>query len=194
MNQQFSLFKEPQPRRGKYNLFLGIFPDSGTAQSIIELAHALRLKRGLRGRVRPLSHLHMSLFFLGSTNDIPASAVEMIGQVCQPVAAATRPFEIGFNQVMSFHGRAGNHPLVFAGDEDGNQGARKLQGLLGAKFLQDSSAPRKFIPHLTLLYDRLELPAEPVKPVFWTVKDIVLVRSEVGATKYDWLGRWEFST
>jgi len=194
MNQQLSFFKEPQPRPAKYNLFLGIFPDSGTARSIIERAEALRLKHGLRGRVRPVSHLHVSLFFLGSVNDVPASIVEMIGLVCQTVVATTHCFEISFNRVMSFHGQAGNHPLVLMGDENGNQSVRNLQGLLGAKFLRGSSATRKFIPHLTLLYDRLELTPEPVEPVFWVVKEIVLVRSEIGATKYDCLGRWKFST
>jgi RNA 2',3'-cyclic 3'-phosphodiesterase len=194
MNQQLSFFREPQSRPAKYNLFLGIFPDSCTARSIIELADTLRQKHGLRGRVRPVSHLHVSLFFLGGVNDVPACAVEAISQVCKTVVAATHPFEISFIRLMSFHGRAGNHPLVFVGDDDGNQSVRKLQGLLGAKFLRGSSATHKFIPHLTLLYDRLELAPEPVGPVFWTVKEIVLVRSEVGATKYDWLGQWKFST
>src|SRR5476649_605198 len=81
MNQQLSFFKEPEPRVAKYNLFLGIFPDSSKAQSIIEFADTLRRKHGLRGRVRPVSHLHVSLFFLGGVNDVPASAVEVIGQV-----------------------------------------------------------------------------------------------------------------
>jgi len=56
MNQQLSFFNEPEPCVAKYNLFLGIFPDSGTARSIIELADTLRRKHGLRGRVRPVSH------------------------------------------------------------------------------------------------------------------------------------------
>jgi len=194
MNQQLSFFKEPQPRPAKYNLFLSIFPDSGTARSIIKLADTLRQKHGLRGRVRPVSHLHVSLFFLGGVNDIPASAMEVIGQVCKTVVADTHIFEISFNRVMSFHERVGNHPLVFVGDDDGNQSVRKLQGLLDAKFLRGSHTTRKFIPHLTLLYDRLKLAPKPVEPVFWTVREIVLVRSEIGATKYDWLGRWKFST
>ena len=194
MNQQLSFFEEPQSRVTKYNLFLGIFPDSSTAQSMIEFADSLRHKHGLRGRVRPISHLHVSLFYLGGVNDIPASAMEVIGQVCKTVVANTHIFEISFNRVMSFHGRVGNHPLVFVGDDDGNQSVRKLQGLLDAKFLRGSHSTRKFIPHLTLLYDRLELAPKPVEPVFWTVKEIVLVRSEIGATKYNSLGRWKFST
>jgi 2'-5' RNA ligase len=48
------------------------------------------------------------------------------------------------------------------------------------------------VPHLTLLYDKKHFDSTGIKPVFWTVREIVLVASEVGATKYHLLGRWEF--
>ena len=47
-----------------------------------------------------------------------------------------------------------------------------------------------FSPHLTLLYDKQVLQKQPVDPVSWTVSEIVLVRSEVGAAKYHQLDRW----
>jgi 2'-5' RNA ligase len=191
MDDQLSFFKEPSTRPAKYNLFLGIFPDAYTAGSVVEFGNGFRQKNELRGRVRPASHLHVSLFFIGGVDEVPAYAVEVVGQRCKTVAAATRPFEIRFDRVRSFHGRPGNHPLVLVGDERGSEGAKKLHESLCAEFLKHPSRARQFIPHLTLLYDRLELAPVSVEPISWMVREFVFVCSEVGATKYDSLGRWE---
>lgn len=195
MAKQFSLFETPRPSLPKYNVFLAIFPDDRTARTIIELGSTLRQTLGMHGRLRPVSHLHVSLLFLGGTMVVPEKIVEVIGRVCQTVAAVTSPFEIKFDQVLSFRGRPGNHPLVLVGDDQVNTGARNLLGCLNAEFAKHfpwpASAPQ-FVPHLTLLYDKQELAPRPVGPVGWTATEMVLVRSEVGATQYDWLGRWAF--
>jgi len=177
-----------------YNLFLGVFPDEATARAVVELAEALRLKHGLPGRVRPQRHLHVSLYFLGQMEEVPPTLAEDAGRICGPVAAATGPFVINFNQVFSFHGRPGNHPCVLTGEERENEGIHRLHGALHAAFaggFPSNHPGRKFIPHLTLLYDQKQLPPEPIGPVYWTVKEIMLVCSEVGATRYHWLGRWK---
>jgi RNA 2',3'-cyclic 3'-phosphodiesterase len=190
MYEQLSFFETPQPRSFKYNVFLAIFPDHYIAEQIISLGNMLRQTHGMRGRLRPISHLHVSLIFLGGTADVPAEAVvETIGHACKTVTAVTSPFEIGFNRVLSFRGHPENRPLVLANDNHENVELRNLHGLLHIKFA--SSTP-KFVPHLTLLYDNQELTPKSIDPVRWTAKEIVLVRSEVGATKYDWLGRWAF--
>lgn len=195
MYKQLSLFETPQPRPAKYSLFLAIFPDHRTAQQIIDLGNTLRKTHGMSAKLRPISHLHVSLLFLGGTMGVPETVVEAISHVCKAVTVITSPFEIMFDRVLSFRGQPGNHPLVLVDDNHGNDGVRNLHGLLRAKFAKyvssTSSAP-KFMPHLTLLYDKQELTPKAIKPVYWTVKEIVLVRSEVGATKYHWLGRWVF--
>jgi 2'-5' RNA ligase len=101
-----------------------------------------------------------------------------------------RPFEIRFERVMSFQ----NNAMVLVGDDHGNRGIRDLLGMLCAEFAKHhfGTGTSTFVPHLTLLYDRKRLACIPVEPVCWTVKEIVLVNSEVGATKYHPLGRWEF--
>jgi 2'-5' RNA ligase len=186
MYEQLSFFETPQPRSFKYNVFLAIFPDHYIAEQIISLGNTLRQIHGLRGRLRPISHLHVSLLFLGGTAHVPS---EVVVDVCKAVTAVTSPFEIGFNRVLSFQGHLGNHPLVLVNDNYGNGELRNLHGLLHTKF---ASPTPKFVPHLTLLYDNQELTPKSIDPVCWTAKEIVLVRSEVGATKYDWLGRWVF--
>lgn len=195
MYQQLSFFETPQPRLPKHSLFLAIFPDHRTAQQIMDLGNTLRQIHGMRGRLRPISHLHVSLLFLGHALNVPETVAETVGLVCKSVIAVTHPFEIEFNQMRSFRGRSGNHPLVLVDDNHGNDGVRNLHELLSAEFSKHFFQPRstsKFVPHLTLLYDRQELTPKLVEPVSWTAKEIVFVCSEVGATKYHWLGRWAF--
>lgn len=125
--------------------------------------------------------------------NMPEAVVGTIGRACKAAIAVTNPFEIEFNRVLSFRGRPGNHPLVLVDENRGNDGVRNLQDLLGAEFIKyfpSPTSPPKFVPHLTLLYDKQELAPKSIEPVSWMVKEIVLVRSEVGLTKYHWLGRW----
>jgi 2'-5' RNA ligase len=195
MYKQLSLFETPRPRLSKYSLFLAIFPDHHTARQIIDHGNTIRRIHGMRGRLRPMRHLHVSLLFLGHASEVPETVVETAGHVCKAVTAGTSPFEIKFDRVQSFRGRPGNHPLVLVDDNHGNDGVRNLHGLLSAEFWKYFSSPPstpKFVPHLTLLYDKQELTPKPVEPVCWTAKEIVFVCSELGATKYCWLARWTF--
>ena len=61
MNEQLSLFETPRPSGPAYNLILAIIPDDYTAQQIIALGNSLRKMHNLRGKLRPVTHLHVSL-------------------------------------------------------------------------------------------------------------------------------------
>lgn len=74
-----------------------------------------------------------------------------------------------------------------------SEGITSLHRLLCVEFAKLGSSTLKapkFVPHLTLLYDEQELAPQSVDPVCWIVKEIALVLSEVGATKYHWLKSW----
>lgn len=191
MHQQLSFFEEPvPPPANKYGLFLAIFPDRYTAEKIIDLGSTLRQTHRLQGRLRPTTHLHVSLLPLGGASDVSATVVEAIGQVCKKVTKVTRPFEIEFNRVMRF--RTAN-ALVLADVDRKNTEVINLRESLCAEFAKYFPSRRplpRFIPHLTLLYDKQELAPKPIEPVSWMVKEVGLVRTEVGMTKYDWLERW----
>jgi 2'-5' RNA ligase len=193
MDRQLTLFDEPQPGEYQYNVFLAIFPDPYTARYIADLGNTLRRKHGIRGSVRPVSHLHVSLHSNDRIQNAPKIPEKAVDNVCKSVTAAVQPFEIKFDRVMSFQRKPGNRPLVLVNDEHENNGVTKLHKSLCAEFAKidaSSRANRKLFPHVTLLYDNHEVAPQPVEPVHWMVKEIVLVRSEVGATRYERLGSW----
>lgn len=193
MYEQLSLFAAPQPHVPEYSLVLAIFPDPGMAQRLTDLGDNLRGKHGMHGRLRPTSHLHVSLPLPNFRTNSLKTMFKTIDRVSKTVVAITCPFEINFDRVMSYGRKPGNRPIVLAGDDRGNDGVKKFHGLLRAEFAKYISRPRstsKFNPHVTLLYDQQELVSKPIEPVYWTVRKIVLVLSEVGATKYHRLGSW----
>jgi 2'-5' RNA ligase len=200
MSEQLFLFEAPPPPalsplpHPVFNLVLAVFPDHQTALQISDRGSSLRKTNRMFGRMRPPHLLHVSLPIPGRARTPLEALIESLFCACQEVTATTDPFEMRFDRVMSFRGRPGNHPLVLVNDKHGNDGIMKLYGLLLAEFAKymKAAVPKsQFVPHLTLLYDKQELAPRSIEPVRWTVREISLVASEVGATKYHPIKRWE---
>jgi 2'-5' RNA ligase len=188
MNEQLSFFETAKPSGPYLKLVLAIFPDTYTAQRIREFGKSLRKMHGLMGNLRPAAHLHVSLPIPRRIVHPPETAIQRIDRACKAVAPIMSPFEIKFDRVLSFRG---SHAIVFLNDNHESHEILGLYRLLCAEFakLGSASAP-KFEPHLTILYDQKELRPKSIDPVCWLVQEIVLVLSEVGATKYHRLGCW----
>lgn len=194
MNQQLDLFglPDPEPPKFKYGVFLAIFPDQFTADHISSQAARIRKKHGLHGRLRPTNHLHISLHPLGGYSVVPYKIVPFVAEICRVATANIPPFKIELDQALSF--RSGDHrPLVLANHTNGNSTLTKLHQAIRTELSRHLhySKNLRFNPHLTLLYDQQIIPEESIDPICWTANEVVLVCSEIGATKYERLGRWE---
>ena len=197
MDQQLSLFEDRRPNDGKFSFFLALFPDPSTARRIIELGDTIRGEHGMHSRLRPLTHLHISLHFFGYASDVSEALTAILDPTCKTIAARTLRFDIELDRIMSFRGRPGNHPLVLVGDDQRNVALKKLHQSIEVQLVKSRLASRpnnKFMPHVTLLYDKQILAPTPIDPVAWRVEEMVLVRSEVGATKYEKPGRWKLGS
>jgi len=101
------------------------------------------------------------------------------------------PFEVCFDRVLSYANKQVKHPVVLTDGSDGNNELMALHRELRVALGMGKSS---FSPHITLLCDTKDVAAESIEPIRWTVDEVVLIRSEVGATKYEHLGRWRFGT
>lgn len=165
-------------------LFFAIVPPPETAMRISALATILKRAHGFTARLTPPARLHVSLFFLGG---LPQEAVQASR------AAATdlqmTPFEVSFDRSVSFRGAPGGRPFVLAGD-DGVRQLLAFQQTLGAALSKTGLKRRAragFMPHMTLLYDRLIADEHPIEPISWVVNDFVLIHSNNGHSR---LARW----
>jgi RNA 2',3'-cyclic 3'-phosphodiesterase len=174
-------------------LFFSVFPDPKTATQIARAAWNLRRDHGLKGRPLLTSRFHCSLYGFEQRGGPSPSLVAKTEEAAALVTAAS--FKLLFNCVKSFSGRAGNHPLVLAGD-DGVIGLMRLYSSLCAALCKVGLRPREcssFTPHLTLLYGDRCVSEQPIEPISWTVREIVLVLSLIGQTKHLLLNRWRLA-
>ncbi|HEX2593785.1 MAG TPA: 2'-5' RNA ligase family protein [Rhizomicrobium sp.] len=184
----------PKPRRKfgpsqKDRIFFACLPDAETAVRIHTLAVQLKETHGFTGNLILPEHLHVTLFHLGDWQVLPQEIVKIALDAAATVQAA--PFEVTFDKTRSFPNRTGIFPFVLNGPVAAWNpllgtlaGTLKKAGLGGA-------TKGEFEPHVTLTYDKLRLKAAKVAPpITWTVRDFVLVHSQLGKTTHTHLGRW----
>ena len=164
-------------------LFFAALPDAETAERIAECAAAWRARHGLTGRLLKTGHFHVTLSTVHQGHGLP-DGDEIDGWVARASEIPMPSFRVGFDRLMSFT----NGALVLTGD-DSTVGMEVLQQRLSDS-LDDTPRPaRRYTPHVTLLYDGRHIEAEPVEPISWTVREIVLVHSLIGQTTYRHIAR-----
>jgi RNA 2',3'-cyclic 3'-phosphodiesterase len=164
-------------------------PPPWLACRIANSAHHERQTHALMGKPLPPERLHVTAIHLGDYPDYPAGPMARATNAADTVAFG--PFEMAFDRLGSF--AAGEtRPLVLTSGEglaDFHIFRNRLRTALRAFGLADRLRP-KITPHMTLLYDRREVPAHPIDPIKWVARDFVLVDSLVGMTQHAELGRW----
>lgn len=169
-------------------LFFGLFPDADTAARIAQAGEHLRRKHGLKRPVHSQDRLHITLFHLGDFPGLPNDLVRKATAAAEAMTAS--PFEVTFDHATSFSGRPGNRPFILKGGEGlaDLEAYRKALGLaLTGRGVKTTSA---FTPHVTLLYDDPIIEPDPITPISWMVRELVLVRSLLGKGVHEHIGRW----
>jgi RNA 2',3'-cyclic 3'-phosphodiesterase len=182
---RFEADSEPTDR-----LFFAILPDDATARRIAELARSLKSKYRLQGKPLLPKRFHVSLYHLGDYFGLPQDAIARAEEAASTITLL--PFEVSCDRVISFAGRNAdperdNYPIVLRATE-GVAELTALRQRLGAAMERagiKSPGNRRFTPHVTLLYDRPHEISAPVDSIRWTVRELVLVHSLLGKTRYE---------
>lgn len=171
----------------EHKVYFALQPDAEAAEAMVRLAADLRQRHGLKGRPTPAARLRLSLNFVGTFRGPPTRAVmEKAKALADKVQAPA--FALSFNQVEGWNG----DKLVLLGDE-GVIGAEVLDAAIHKALVIGSMAPRRqppMTPHITLLWDKAQIPMTFVEPIAWTAREFVLLDSVVGEGRHEVLGRW----
>ncbi len=174
------------------NLFVAIFPSAENAHRISNLGVGLKDLLGVEGKLRPESHLHATMYHVGTYRDgLPEAHVAAAKHACRGAASLSHPLQATFNRVLTFQGGEGRHPFVLAGS--GNAALHMLHKALVAQFARQGfriGRNSSFELHITLAYAKEEVGEVPIEPIISGVDELVLIHSLVGQTKYRVLGRW----
>ena len=171
-------------------LFFAVLPDAAATTQAGTITDMLFSAHGLSGRRLNPRRLHVTLDFVGDFAGLP---VEVVARA-QGAGDALRhaPVAIRFDRAGSFVRRHRTLPLVLRG---GSQVIPLIafqhalgQAMARQGFRHVPSA--HYTPHMTLLYDPRYVAAREVTPVEWTAREFVLIRSVIGKSKYEVMGRW----
>jgi len=180
--------EEPRPRTD--GLFFAIIPSPQSAAQIERRVQDFRGEFGLKGEPLATSHFHVTLYYLGAHPGVPRGIVAKASETAASIRMA--PFDIIFDRARSFTGKGGSRPFILGTGKALPELLALQQSLRAAlrKAGLDNWAQPAFTPHVTLLYDNRSVPEQPIEPVAWTVREFVLMRSLLGMSRYETLGRW----
>jgi 2'-5' RNA ligase len=171
-------------------VFFAIKPDTEAAATAARISQCLSATHGLKdGSLKP-ELFHVTLLLVGF---FPMLSMRAVGAAFDAVAAVDmREFEILFDRAETFNvGRAKN-PVVLVGHNHPPGVALLRQALIAEMKRRgvpcETASGRT--PHMTLLYDRRAIPAQPVEPVRWTARELALVHSHTGYSRHELLGSW----
>jgi RNA 2',3'-cyclic 3'-phosphodiesterase len=175
----------------KERIFFACLPDAELAAHIHAMAGQLKEEKGFGANLILPEHLHVTLFHLGDWAALPDEIVRLAKDAASQVKAAA--FEVVFQRAESFRNSTGVYPFVLTSDVVPWQGLYSALGAALTNVGLGGATKGMFRPHMTLTYDKLRVKPMPVAPVLWTVRDFVLVHSQLGKTAHMHLGRWKLS-
>ncbi len=174
--------------RGKHVVYFALQPPPEAAAEALARWESVRARRRLSAKPVPAARLHVSLNPIGEFKRPPTPVFEKALEAVAAVEA--RPFAVAFNRLVAWPS-GDPPPLVLSGDE-GVIGVNALYSTIQRALRRRDMAPRReveIVPHMTLAYDRAEVPETIVEPVTWTVTDFVLIHAVHGEGRYDVVGR-----
>jgi RNA 2',3'-cyclic 3'-phosphodiesterase len=187
---QIPLFQPHPTAAGKGEpryLFFALRPDAEAGQKIRDLATQLSDSHGLEGKITDLEQLHLTLCFLGSVSKLPPDAVTAADAAARTLQA--EPFLLTFDRVKSF---PGSNAFVLC-QEEAFPPLLQLRNRLLLALARSGRFPlerREFRAHVTLMHDPKLVGLHEVEPVGWTARELLLLRSHEGLTRYQVLGRY----
>ncbi|MFC7299437.1 RNA 2',3'-cyclic phosphodiesterase [Herminiimonas aquatilis] len=172
------------------SLFFALQPDVTAITQIQQVSAGLCAQHDLSTRFITADRLHVTLHFVG---DLAALSQDQLEHAHAAAAAIKLPaFELSFDKVLSFRSAKSERPLVLAS----NASMTALQLFryeLGDQLRRRGVPADKtvFTPHITLAYDKYAVEEQILAvPVKWTAREFVLIKSFVGKSRYEVLGRW----
>jgi len=176
-------------RGDTHRLFFALWPDDAIRARIGDAATQLQARHAPRGRWLAPHRYHLTLQFLGDFDALPP---DLVDAACAAADTLRLPaFDLPLDRAGSFRGSR----VWWLGCEKIPDGLQELWhdlGLALAKVGIRIKGSHVLTPHVTLLRDATAvLPATPVAPITWPVREFVLIHSQLGSRNaYHSVGRW----
>lgn len=175
-----------------HNLFFAIMvPNSGSAK-FADCYQNFQKDYPFRGKPIEAGRLHLSVYPVFTRRSFPrGKKVDAAAQAGNSIRFA--PVAVTFDEALTYRNRRAAMPFVPTareGSEAVNGVRRQLGSALslirgGMRYVH-----RPASPHVTLVWDRIIVPKQPIKPISMIAQELARVHSYIGASRYDILSRW----
>ena len=161
-------------------LFFAIWPDEPAARQLAALARDLAVR--VDGKPVPQARIHLTLAFLG---DIAPDRIE----AAKGIGVDGPGFDLALDKLGGFR----EARVAWAGCIAPPVALLDLERSLVAALRRDGFEieDRPFAPHVTLVRrTRRATPRLAPQPIAWRVREVALMRSELGTGRYSTLAAW----
>jgi len=175
--------------RQVHRLFFALRPDADALRAIEQQAQTLSGASLMRGKWLSPVKYHLTVRFLGDfreADDIVVRAADAAADM------RSGTFQCAFDRIASFPSRF-KPPCVLRCTPDSEAALQALAAELGRALaragLGEYLETRPYLPHLTIAYGDLALPAAlPIATICWNVDSFVLIDSNAGEHRQ--IGCW----
>lgn len=171
--------------RKPFKLFFAFRPGAEAAAEILRIGRKLDEQLAIGGRLMLTERLHITLHVLGEYDEVPQA--DVIAAIRAGDSVTADAFDVVFDRAMTFPGPAAYVLRVGEGTEQLMAFWQKLGiTLIPGRVFKKSA----FTPHMTLSYKGRTVLEHAIEPIRWTVEELVLIKSHVGRTHHEVMGRW----
>ncbi|WP_379072861.1 2'-5' RNA ligase family protein [Mesorhizobium sp. UC22_110] len=176
----------PRPKKPE-RLILMTLLEMPIASQAMEIASEIQTANGFQAKLRPLTHLHISLQHIKDDRRLREKYV--FAAKCAANSFSTDAFDVCFDRIVTFPGgRPDRRATVLLG---GSTSLKDFQRRLGVALISNGlRGALNFNPHITLFYSSRSVAPQQIGPLRFTVRTFSLVHSERGLTKYNILESW----
>lgn len=178
---------EPRPAHG---LFFAVMMPLEARHEIAARLLDYRARFPFLGRPIGAERLHLSLNPVLAGDVLPEKVIELSRRVGGSIRF--QHFQVRLDRALSYRNRKRKKPFVLAASDPadvsalGDHIAKAFDILSGHK----ARGGRPVSPHVTLVWDAFMVPEHPISPVIVPVREVSLVHSHIGQSRYDILARW----
>jgi 2'-5' RNA ligase len=179
--------------RPKHGLFFAAMVPAPQAEKISILFNCLQTRYPIQKPRIPDERLHISLLPMLTADSLPEKIIHFSQQAGDAIRFVE--FDVTLDRILTYRNKQAEKPLVLAADADSTSKANGLVDRLRQTISTLSGASPyhtgSINPHVTLVWDRLSIPEQSVPPITMPIREVALVHSHIGKSKYDILGRWQ---
>lgn len=193
MSNNLNSHKHSTSRRPKHGLFFATMVPPSEAESISILFDRLRKHHPVQKPQIPNNRLHISLFALLAADSLPEQIIQLSRLAGDAIHFVE--FDLTLDRVLTYRNKREEKPLVLAADAAStnkiNGLVRHIEQTIFNQFRMARCRTKPINPHVTLTWDRLSVPEQPVPSITLPIREVALVHSHIGKSKYDILERWQ---